>query len=324
MDSSMNVTQTVWSVRLPSGEVRSGTLEQLDEALRAGHLSPETPVCAAGSDQWARLADVLDAVARGNVVPVAAPAAPVPAPPVAAPPASVPPGGGPALWQVMLADGQVRSGTQQQLEEAFRAGHLHADMQVLVAGAPGWVKLGLLMGHSAPPPAPALAVAPAPPPPAAPVQSARPPVPPSPVTSPPSPPGGDEIWQVRLADGQVRSGTRQQLEEAFRAGHIDGGALALAAGASDWVPLYTIAARLSSAPRPAPVAEAPPAPPAPVVVPTAAPVVAPKWQVQLSYQQLEEAVRVGLLGADSQVLAAGTDRWIRLGDLLGAQGGGST
>lgn len=269
MDASMNVSQTMWSAMLPGGEIRSGTLEQLSEALQAGHLSAGTLVRAAGGNQWAPLAEVLQAMTGGVAAPpvhapapsVPAPAhASVPAPAAAAPPASVRVNGTSELWQVRLADGQVRSGTREQLEEAFHAGHLHEEMLVLAGGAPGWVKLGAVLGRGEPPPPAPVA--------AAPVASVRPAAAAPSMPTPPSSASGDEIWQVRLADGQVRSGTRLQLEEAFRAGHLDGDSLVLAAGASDWVPLYTLAAHLSSAPLPPSHAQPPPAP---VVVPPVAP-----------------------------------------------------
>ena len=139
MVPSTSATPATWSAQLPNGEVRSGTLEQLDEALRAGHLDAATPVRASASDAWARLADVLAA----------------------------------APWQVRLADGQIRSGTREQLEEALRAGHLNDEMLVLAGGASTWVKLGSLLGRSLAPPAVAprpASVVPA----AVPVASARP------------------------------------------------------------------------------------------------------------------------------------------------------
>src|SRR5580698_1291091 len=77
----MTLHQDLWSAKLPNGEVRAGTLEQLGEAFRAGHVGEGTLVCASGSDQWARLADVLRVAA--------APAAPTP-PPSAQPAPSVP------------------------------------------------------------------------------------------------------------------------------------------------------------------------------------------------------------------------------------------
>jgi hypothetical protein len=315
MDLSMSANQTMWSATLPNGEVRSGTLEQLNEALQSGHLGAGTLVRASGSDQWATLAEVLEAMAKGiTATPVRAPGASVPPPPVDAPLTSPRVNGTPELWRVRLADGQERSGTREQLEEAFRAGHLSEEMLVLAGGAPEWVKLGAVMGRNEPLPAPVAA------PPAS-VESAPPSSPaPSTATTSPSAPGSDELWQVRLADGQLRSGTRQQLEEAFRAGHLDGSALVLAAGAGDWVPLATIAARLSSAPQPASDAESQAAPQAQATPGETPPA---QWQVRLSYDQLEEAFRAGLLDSDSQVMAIGTDQWIRLGDLRSAQGGDS-
>jgi hypothetical protein len=88
--------------------------------------------------------------------------------------------------------------------------------------------------------------------------------------------GGDDIWLMRLPDGQVRSGTRRQLEEAFRAGEIDEGALVLPDGASEWTKLGSVVARPLSTPAAASAVamEATPAqaqPAAPAVAPEQAP-----------------------------------------------------
>jgi hypothetical protein len=355
---------------LPNGEVRSGTLEQLSEAFRSGHVGGATLVRSAGSDQWSPLVDVLRAAAPAPVaappvasvrpvslsalavqaqpppaVAVAAPAPVASAPPPAAPAPlhSVPPSTGistdPDAWHVRLPTGQVRSGTREQLEEAFRAGHLAENLLVLASGARSWVELGVLMrSGEAPPPAVA---PPAPPPapvamPAAVVAS-----PPSAAPGPPPPssvPVSGDVWQVRLPDGQVRSGTLQQLEEAFNAGHLDENTLVLAVGATEWLPLRTAAARYASAaPEATPVpSEETPAVPAlavqavaateaaesptesaerPVDHQQAAQAAEQEWQVRLNESQLEAAVQAGLLGADALVMAPGTDQWIRLGDL---------
>lgn len=320
MQQSSTTQDDLWSAKLPNGEVRSGTLAQLSEAFKSGHLAGETPVRASGSEQWAPLVDML-------------------------------------VWQVKLADGQVRSGTRQQLLDAFRAGHLDAEMLVLAGGASEWVKLGTLMqsgGHSAPPPAviraASVSVRPAP-------VAAAPPAPaPAPAAAapavswpPPSRPVGDDAWQVRLPNGQIRSGTGQQLEEAYRAGHLDDAALVLPAGASSWSTLGALFGGAAAAPAVAPAVPAQhpqaevAAPPADVpaaevhangveptpVEPPAADDAPPeargadgeqtKWQVRLTHGQLEAALRLGFLDEHSQVSAVGTDEWVSLGDVLSRQ-----
>ena len=150
-----------------------------------------------------------------------------------------------------------------------------------------------------------------------------------------------DVWQVRLADGQVRSGTRQQLLEAFQAGHIDGSAVVLASGTTQWAPLQTLIGRLSVAPAaappappappepaPAPIEARPPEPPAPapeepppsdVETPLSdshtAPGVEPHWQVQLTEKQIERAFLAGVLGEDTLVRVPGTDDWVRFGEI---------
>jgi hypothetical protein len=272
----MSINQDLWSASLPNGEVRSGTLEQLKEACQSGHLSEGTLVRASSSDRWVKLADVLGGAAGGSVRPPAsvapAPRASVPSPSVAPQPVSPPVHGDAEPWQVRLANGEVRSGTRQQLAEAFATGHLDAEMLVLAAGAREWQRLGTVMERSEPSPARVV-----------PSTSPPPPVDPPRASSPPPPTatllglhGGDDIWLMRLPDGQVRSGTRRQLEEAFRAGEIDEGALVLPDGASEWTKLGSVVARPLSVPAPASVVarEAPPAqaqPAAPDVAPEQAP-----------------------------------------------------
>src|SRR5580698_1897565 len=139
----MTLHQDLWSAKLPNGEVRAGTLEQLGEAFRAGLVGEATLVCAAGSDQWARLADILGVAGAPPAAPGPVFAAPASVPPR---PSSVPrasaaprPSAAPApavapnaeLWQVRLASGEMRTGTRQQLEEAYLAGHLTADLLAL-------------------------------------------------------------------------------------------------------------------------------------------------------------------------------------------------
>jgi hypothetical protein len=258
----MTLHQDLWSAKLPNGEVRAGTLEQLGEAFRAGLVGEATLVCAAGSDQWARLADILAVAAAPAAAPSPVFAAPGSVPPRAssAPHPSVAPrpSAAPApvvthngeLWQVRLANGEVRTGTRQQLEEAYLAGHLTADLLALSSGATVWRALATVLAGSVAPPAPApVSVAPSPVAVPAP-RSVAPVAPPSPRSVAPAAPAAvsDAAWQVRLPDGQVRAGTRAQLEEAVQGGHLDGNTLVLAAGASEWAPLHVALAPPATAP----------------------------------------------------------------------------
>jgi hypothetical protein len=255
----MNVNESLWSVKLPNGDVRTGTFEQLDEAFRARHLAESVLVRAAGSATWVKLGDLMGSaptrapmpaqVAVGwqsparvaasvvaPTIPSAAAPAPMgqqrtsaPPPPAAAPPHNPGNAGDRDVWQVKLSNGEVRSGTRQQLEDAFRAGHLGEGALVLASGAREWVTLGDVMGRGQPTPAsvspPALA-APQP-------ESG----PPAPAPSAPQSTAGDrEVWQVTL--------TRPQLELALRDGYLDDDARVLAAGATEWVRLGTVLGRV--------------------------------------------------------------------------------
>ena len=353
----MSINEGLWSAKMPNGDVRSGTLDQLGEAFRAGHLGEGTLVRAAGSENWMKLADVLGSAAAFSAPVVVAVARPSPQPPppaALAQPSPPPVNGSTELWQVKLPTGDVRSGTRQQLEEAFRAGHLDEGAVVLAPGAPEWMPLGNLLRPTQPPPASLPPTVPPPavvaPPRSSPQSSAPPPPPPTAQSSAPPPSvqvdGSAELWHVRLADGQVRSGTRQQLQEAFTAGHLDDAALVMPAGASQWVPLGSIMDRRPSAsvPPPAPAPEPAPdvaAEPAPVAAqpepamameppqPAPSPEAASDGQstaeaeaqseepllVRLTLKQLEEAFQARLLDDDTQVLPAGADEWVSLGDI---------
>ncbi|HTB74569.1 MAG TPA: GYF domain-containing protein [Polyangiaceae bacterium] len=52
---------------------------------------------------------------------------------------------------------------------------------------------------------------------------------------------GEELWYVKLANGDVHRVTIDQLDGAFQAGHIDESTMVLAAGASQWTKLGDIA-----------------------------------------------------------------------------------
>ena len=52
---------------------------------------------------------------------------------------------------------------------------------------------------------------------------------------------GEELWYVKLANGDVHRVTIDQLDGAFQAGHIDESTMVLAAGASQWTKLGDMA-----------------------------------------------------------------------------------
>ena len=67
---------------------------------------------------------------------------------------------------------------------------------------------------------------------------------------------GEELWYVKLPNGDVHRVTIDQLDGAFQAGHVDENTMVLAAGASQWTKLGDIAGLdEESAPDPQPVPE---------------------------------------------------------------------
>jgi len=67
---------------------------------------------------------------------------------------------------------------------------------------------------------------------------------------------GEELWYVKLANGDVHRVTIDQLDGAFQAGHIDEGTMVLAAGANQWTKLGELAGLGDDEP-PAPEADEP-------------------------------------------------------------------
>jgi hypothetical protein len=68
---------------------------------------------------------------------------------------------------------------------------------------------------------------------------------------------GEELWYVKLANGDVHRVTIDQLDGAFQAGHIDETTMVLAAGASQWTTLGEVAGlddESAAPPQAAPVA----------------------------------------------------------------------
>jgi hypothetical protein len=65
--------------------------------------------------------------------------------------------------------------------------------------------------------------------------------------------GNDELWSVRLPNGQTQKGTLDQLDEAFQAGLITSDSLVCAPGETTWAKLGDLAGLDEPAP-PAPVA----------------------------------------------------------------------
>jgi hypothetical protein len=76
----------IWQIKLPNGDVRSGTLEQLDEAFSQGAITETTLVRREGTDAWITLAEAAGIEAAPPTEPAAATAAPT-MPPSAPPPA---------------------------------------------------------------------------------------------------------------------------------------------------------------------------------------------------------------------------------------------
>ncbi len=93
---------------------------------------------------------------------------------------------------------------------------------------------------------------------------------------------GEELWYVKLADGDVHRVTIDQLDGAFQAGHIDENTMVLAAGATQWTKLGELAGLGDAEAPPAPAAPVSHAAPAARVVPQAVPAYMPPAQAQVA------------------------------------------
>lgn len=58
-DAANETNEEIWSVALPTGDVRRGTLEQLDEAFQAGQITEHSLVLGPNATEWTRLGDLL-------------------------------------------------------------------------------------------------------------------------------------------------------------------------------------------------------------------------------------------------------------------------
>ncbi|MDP9001335.1 MAG: hypothetical protein M3O46_14635, partial [Myxococcota bacterium] len=313
----MGVEENLWSVQSSSGDIRLATIEQLDQAFRAGEIGEGALVRATDEDEWVKLTDLLAAQSPAATTLAAAA---VPAPKDPAPRAHES-----EHWQIRLAHGEVRTGTRQQLEEAVQVGHIDRNTMVLASGAREWVKLSSVFGPSESSPS-GVAVTPS----AGALSSTAA----GAQTLPRSLAADNDILKVRLPGGEVRSGTRKQLDEAMQAGNIDGSALVLASGAREWVRLDSLpwlGQRISAPPasvlaagaaRDVAVGTAPhagydPHPSAgPQYVSSPPGGLEEVWQVKLSRRQLEKALRAGHLDESVLVLASGARDWVKLGSAL--------
>ena len=58
-DAANETNEEIWSVALPNGDVRRGTLDQLDEAFQAGQITEHSLVLGPNATEWTRLGDLL-------------------------------------------------------------------------------------------------------------------------------------------------------------------------------------------------------------------------------------------------------------------------
>jgi len=73
----MSGEDSLWYVKLADGDVERVTLDQLDEAFQNGQIDENSMVLAAGTDQWMRLADLLQ---LSDATPPPPPPTPMPQP----------------------------------------------------------------------------------------------------------------------------------------------------------------------------------------------------------------------------------------------------
>jgi len=76
------MAEEIWSVRLPTGDVRRGSLDDLDAAFEAGHIDENALVLAPGATKWTKLGELagLDADDAPPPAPAAVSVAPYPSP----------------------------------------------------------------------------------------------------------------------------------------------------------------------------------------------------------------------------------------------------
>src|SRR5579862_5715260 len=91
----------------------------------------------------------------------------------------------------------------------------------------------------------------------------------------------ENLWYVKLADGDVERVTLDQLDEAFQKGQIDENSMVLAAGSEQWMKLAELLGLSEGA---APPAAAPPPPAQPVAAsPRPVPVAGPSHSLAPAY-----------------------------------------
>jgi hypothetical protein len=140
----------LWYVRLPTGEVRAMTLDEVDAAYQAGHIDEETAMLRHGTTRWAKLRDLagLDSAQvdeSGPTIPHSGntpTARPAPAPPPSARPVgSVPTPGAFAVDfpSVRPVASDVDGSQELSLPPGFRRDRRKA---VMIAG----LAAGLLLG----------------------------------------------------------------------------------------------------------------------------------------------------------------------------------
>jgi hypothetical protein len=85
------MAEEIWSVRLPSGDVRRGSLDELDAAFEAGHIDENALVLAPGATTWTTLGELAGLDDAAPPASTSAPATAISIPPYSAGPNSLRP-----------------------------------------------------------------------------------------------------------------------------------------------------------------------------------------------------------------------------------------
>lgn len=111
--------QERWHVCMAPGDVRTVTLEQLDDFYRVGVIDGNTPVWQSGMSQWTKLSDLVGEELSDEPE---------------------------DTWYVQIAPGQVKSVTLEQLDDYYRYDVINEQTLLWKSGMSQWLPLATVAG----------------------------------------------------------------------------------------------------------------------------------------------------------------------------------